>query len=183
MSLVISNQLACADLFFCLQALGHAPAGVVKGRAQDWVPLCLSYLSANGSPSQWESADSQPADADAQADVTQQAESPSEAALAEAGDECRQEQVLRIGARCAAPAAARAQGTFCRLASFCTLQVHVPHQPHIEGLHACMCPWSDNFDSSAMAGKSTQITSIMHACAPEDCGGVWQETGSLCWQT
>ena len=30
----------------CLQALAHAPVGVVKDRGPDWVPLCLSYLSA-----------------------------------------------------------------------------------------------------------------------------------------
>ncbi len=30
----------------CLQALAHAPLGVVKERGREWVPLCLSYLSA-----------------------------------------------------------------------------------------------------------------------------------------
>ena len=29
-----------------LQALAHAPLGVVKERGREWVPLCLSYLSA-----------------------------------------------------------------------------------------------------------------------------------------
>ena len=61
------NQHAYADLAFCWQALGHAPAGVVKGRAQDWVPLCLSFLSAKGNLAQWDAADPQPAEADAQA--------------------------------------------------------------------------------------------------------------------
>ncbi len=39
-------QSAFPEASLHAQALGHAPASVVKGRAQEWVPLCLSYLSA-----------------------------------------------------------------------------------------------------------------------------------------
>ena len=155
------NQHAYADLAFCWQALGHAPAGVVKGRAQDWVPLCLSLLSAKGNPAQWDAAEPQPAEADAQAGGAQQAESPSEAAVAEAAG--GQGQVLRIGARCAAPPAVCAQGPLRCLAPLRTLHVFLLHVRHSPRLYAHMCLWSDNLESVTMAGKA-RTNSRHNAC-------------------
>ena len=177
---VLHSQYAHTDLSFCWQALGHAPAGVVKGRAQDWVPLCLSFLSAKGSPAQWDSADPQPADADAQAAGAQHAESPSEAALADAAGASG--QVLRIGARCAALVAARTRGPFGCVASLRILHGYVLHgrQNSLQvRTHACVY----GLTSSIMAGKACRH-SRHHACVcPEDCGEAWRKTGSLCWQT
>ena len=39
-------QIQYANLCVRWQALVHAPVGVVKDKGQEWVPLCLSYLSA-----------------------------------------------------------------------------------------------------------------------------------------
>ena len=96
--------------------------------------MCLSFLSAKGSPAQWDSTEPQPTDAEVQAAGAQPAESPTEAAVAEAAGGSG--QVLRIGARCAALVAACAQGSLRCLASLRTLHVYLLHVRRSPLLHA-----------------------------------------------
>ncbi len=80
----------------------HAPVGVVKDKGQEWVPLCLSYLSAKQPGYQPESID-----ASAETNELGQAEAALNAGhelgtVAEAVEDAEQSgNAAKIGARCA----------------------------------------------------------------------------------
>jgi len=95
-------QVQFANLCVPWQALVHAPVGIVKDKGQEWVPLCLSYLSAKQPGYQPESID-----ATAETSELGQTEAALEAgvdlgtAAEAAGDAEESGTAAKIGARCA----------------------------------------------------------------------------------
>ena len=99
--------LTFPETYLHAQALGHAPAGVVKDRAQEWVPLCLSYLSAQQPTAHPDIPEPQEDDAATHAADPEHPDGPSLAngdisIIAEAAHEAEEGGPgLKIGARCA----------------------------------------------------------------------------------
>lgn len=139
-----------------LQALVHAPVGVVKDRGHEWVPLCLSYLSAKQPVTQSEEL-TDAADQGAEP-VTTETAPPASSAIDTSAAESREDAWdhpgnARIGARYALQFLSLLQ-ILCRLHRGCVVYL-LP---------------------------SARWSRVTHAVPDEGCGEAWPRTGWRSWQ-